>query len=127
MQCVTTETRILTDRGWLTHDDVRIGDRTIGYNPATGRSEWTRITKVVHYDDAPVWRIGHRNWHADVTPNHRWFSDTEVPVTRDADGVPGVRPLVLPSWGIDPSWPCAWLPNYAGDDVPGRVRPAPTN
>jgi len=61
---------------------VRIGDETIGYNPATGRSEWTPITKIVHYDDAPVWRIGHRNWHADVTPNHRWWSDTEVHTSR---------------------------------------------
>lgn len=78
MQCVSTATKILTRRGWLTHDQVRVGDETIGYNPAAGRSEWTPITKVVHYEDAPVWRIGHRNWHADVTPNHRWWSDTVV-------------------------------------------------
>jgi SLT domain-containing protein len=78
MQCVTLDTRILTDRGWLTYDQVQVGDRTIGYNSATGRSEWTTITRVVTYDDAPVWRVGHKRWHADVTPNHRWWSDTRT-------------------------------------------------
>lgn len=75
MQCLSINAGILTQRGWLTHDQVRVGDYTIGFNPATGMSEWTRVTKVVHYDDAPVWRIGHKLWHADVTPNHRWWSE----------------------------------------------------
>ena len=68
-------TRILTRRGWLTHDQVRVGDETIGYNPDIGRSEWARITRVVRYDDAEVWRIGGTRWHADATPEHRWWSD----------------------------------------------------
>ena len=77
MHCVSLETTILTRRGWLAHDRVKTGDETIGYNPATRRSEWTPIIKVDHSDDVPVWRIGHAGWHANVTPNHRWFSDTE--------------------------------------------------
>lgn len=76
MQCVALNAEILTKRGWLRHDQVQVGDETLGYNPETGRSEWTRITKVVHYRDAEVWRIGNKHWHADVTPNHRWWSDT---------------------------------------------------
>lgn len=78
MQCLTLDAKILTRRGWLAHDEVRVGDETIGYNPQIGRSEWTAITKVVHYEDAEVWRIGNNGWHADVTPNHRWWSDTAV-------------------------------------------------
>jgi len=74
-ECTSLDTRILTRRGWLAHDEVRTGDETVGYNPETGRSEWTRITRVVHYDDAEVWRIGGQRWHADVTPGHRWWSD----------------------------------------------------
>lgn len=77
-QCVSLPTTILTRRGWLRHDEVRVGDETIGYNPSTGRSEWTSITKVVRFEDAEVWRIGNGSWHADVTPNHRWWSDTAV-------------------------------------------------
>lgn len=80
MQCVSLATRILTERGWLSHNEVEVGDRTLGYNPRTGRTEWTTVTKVVHYDDAPVLRIGHRGWHADVTPKHRWWSDTAITV-----------------------------------------------
>ncbi len=79
--CVPLSTEILTRRGWLRHDQVQIGDETIGYNSATERSEWTRITHVHHYDDDEVWQIGHdkrSSWQAEVTPNHRWWSDTET-------------------------------------------------
>src|SRR5438874_693698 len=39
---------ILTRRGWLKHDEVQVGDQTVGYNETTGRSEWTPVTAVVH-------------------------------------------------------------------------------
>jgi len=93
---------ILTQRGWLTYDEVRPGDETIGYNPATGSSEWTRILRVVHHDDAEVWRIGNKHWHADVTPNHRWWSDT---MTR-----------VQPAFETCPE--CGWVPR--GRKMPAR-------
>jgi WXG100 family type VII secretion target len=72
--CVTLDTLILTRRGWLKHDEVGEADQTVGYNPWTGRSEWTPINQVVHYEHAPLIRIGHSRWHATVTPNHRWLS-----------------------------------------------------
>jgi hypothetical protein len=75
-KCAALSAEILTQRGWLTHEQVRVGDETLGYNPETKCSEWTTITKVVHYKDAEVWRIGNKHWHAEVTPNHRWWSDT---------------------------------------------------
>jgi hypothetical protein len=80
-QCVPLGTQILTRRGWLRHDQVQIGDETLGYNLRTGRSEWTRITKVVHHEEGDIWRIGTRQWHVEVTPNHRWWSDTETQIT----------------------------------------------
>lgn len=46
--CVGLDTLILTRRGWLSHDEVQIGDETIGYNPETGLSEWTPVTEVHH-------------------------------------------------------------------------------
>jgi hypothetical protein len=101
-ECVPVRTRILTRRGWLAHDEVRPGDETIGYNPATGRSEWTAITRVVRYEDGEVWRIGNRGWHADVTPNHRWWSDT---LTR-----------VQPAHETCPK--CGWAPR--GQKMPAR-------
>lgn len=74
-ECLTLNATILTQRGWLAHDEVRPGDRTIGYNPASGRNEWTEITRVVRYENASVVRLGNSRWHADVTPGHRWWSD----------------------------------------------------
>lgn len=91
--CVPLSTLILTRRGWLRHDEVVEGDETIGFNHETGRSEWTRITRVVHYDDAEVWRIGNSQWHADVTPEHRWV------VERDRDLV--AESLVCPACGSE--------------------------
>lgn len=63
--CVSMDTKILTNRGWLSHEQVRVGDMT------RGKSGWVKILEVVKYDSAPVvdWQ-GFR-----VTPNHRWWSD----------------------------------------------------
>jgi len=94
--CVPLDTAILTQRGWLKHDEVREGDRTIGYNPATGRSEWTRIHRVVHHTDAPLVRVSNTRWHATTTPNHKWVSLPRVHVcATDA-------PTLCPECGWEP-------------------------
>jgi hypothetical protein len=69
---------ILTRRGWLKHDEVAVGDETIGYNPKTGKSEWTRVTAVHHYADKPVITYGNKFWQATYTPNHRWLTETRL-------------------------------------------------
>ena len=75
ISCVPLSTQILTRRGWLSHNEVVAGDETIGFNPNTGMSQWTTILNVMHYDNAEVWRIGNSQWHVDVTPEHRWWSE----------------------------------------------------
>lgn len=72
--CVPLDTAILTQRGWLKHDEVAVGDQTIGFNPETGRSEWTRISRVVHHADAPLTRLHNSRWQARTTPNHKWLN-----------------------------------------------------
>ena len=74
-ECVPVDYQILTRRGWLEHDQVRPGDETIGYNPATGRSQWTTITAVHHYGNAATVRYGNRYWSAECTPDHRWLTE----------------------------------------------------
>ncbi len=73
---------VLTRRGWLKHEQVRVGDETIGYNFETGRSEWTRITAVHHYPVAPMVRYGNKYWSAECTLDHRCLAR----VVRHYDG-----------------------------------------
>ncbi|GAA1550421.1 hypothetical protein GCM10009827_083860 [Dactylosporangium maewongense] len=82
--CVPMDTVVLTRRGWVPFEDVQVGeDETVGYNPATGRSEWTRIVGMHHYQDAELWTITAGDWTAEVTPGHRWLTDTGLVETRD--------------------------------------------
>ncbi len=82
--CVPMDTQVLTRRGWVSYADVRIGvDETVGYNAKTGRSEWTRIVDMYHYDDAPLWTIRDgEGWEAEVTPGHRWLTEDGLVETR---------------------------------------------
>ncbi|GLY67369.1 hypothetical protein Atai01_39880 [Amycolatopsis taiwanensis] len=94
--CVPLDTMILTQRGWLKHNEVLVGDETIGYNPLSGHSEWTPITGVVHHENAPLVRLANSRWHATTTPNHRWLTLPRVHV--QDTGLPTVCPE------------CGWLP-----------------
>jgi hypothetical protein len=115
--CVTLDAMILTRRGWLKHDEVHVGDETIGYNRATKHSEWTQVTRVVHYDDAPLIRLGNSRWNVTTTPNHRWLSMPPVTVRQPA--VPDSCPMC--PWPDLPTAPplaecpeCGWLPKKPG-------------
>lgn len=82
LNCVPEDgTEILTQRGWLRHDEVRVGDKTLG--AVNGRAIWTAITSVHHSPAAPVVRLENGSWSAVCTPDHRWLLDRRVVV----DGV----------------------------------------
>jgi hypothetical protein len=72
--CVPLDTEILTHRGWKRHDEVVVGDLTVGFNSKTGRNEWTPVREIMHFDDAPLGIIGNHQWQATATPNHRWVA-----------------------------------------------------
>lgn len=80
LNCVPLDTEILTRDGWKRHDEVKPGDETLGFNPETGRSEWTTIRHVVHKAPQEVVEIGSSRWSARVTPGHRWWSERRAPV-----------------------------------------------
>ena len=69
--CVNLDTMILTRRGWLKHDEVRVGDETLGYDTKAQCTRWTTIREVSHFDDAPLQRIACDRWSHTCTPNHR--------------------------------------------------------
>src|SRR5699024_3165928 len=75
MTCLVTDAEILTRDGWKTHDEVQVGDETLGYNPETGRSECTTIKRVVHYDNAPIVHMVNGRVADRSTPNHRWLTE----------------------------------------------------
>jgi len=91
--CVPLDVQILTQRGWLTRDQLQNGDQTIGFNPATGHSEWTPVREVHVYDDVPLVRLSNKTWEATCTPYHRWSAAhwnraprAREPMERGADG-----------------------------------------
>lgn len=76
--CVPLDNSILTQRGWLKHDEVRVGDMTLGYNFDNGFNEWTRITNIVHHENALVTHLSNSRWEAIVTPDHKWIVEPRL-------------------------------------------------
>lgn len=70
--CVDTETEVLTEHGWLRHDEVRIGDQVAGYNLDLGIAEWTTCHGVHRYDfDGEMVAVDKRDLSMRLTTNHR--------------------------------------------------------
>lgn len=71
--CVPLDAEILTRRGWLTVDQLEVGhDETIGFNPETGRSEWTMVKDKNVFRDRSTQTISNKLWSARVTQGHTW-------------------------------------------------------
>jgi hypothetical protein len=68
--CVPERTEILTSTGWKRHDEIRVGEMVVGYNGAN--LVWDTVTKVYHYQKAPVVRVANTRFAVECTPNHRW-------------------------------------------------------
>jgi hypothetical protein len=78
--CVDEETEIFTRRGWLTLDEVRVGDETLSIDEFDGRSYWTAIDSLHVFDDSGDGRaewdmvaMRGQSFDALVTPRHRWL------------------------------------------------------
>lgn len=70
--CLDEATEILTERGWLTHDQLSEGDTVAGYNLDLGRAEWTTCHAVHRYDhNGPLVAVEKRGLSMRLTPNHR--------------------------------------------------------
>lgn len=71
--CVDAETEILTIRGWLRHDEVRVGDETLGLHE-DGTAYWTVVHGVhVFPGKHEVVRWKWRRHDSVTTPDHRWL------------------------------------------------------
>ena len=72
--CVDTATEIFTRRGWLSWDQVQVGDETLSLD-LDGRSVWQSISEVAIFDPEPrtMVSISGNNFGAVTTGDHRWF------------------------------------------------------
>lgn len=71
--CVPLHQKILTKRGWLTYNEVLIGDETWGIDPNTGLAGWTVVEDVFFYSGATTHRYSTRGFSIRTTPSHRWY------------------------------------------------------
>ena len=74
--CVDYETQCLTKNGWLSGNDIRIGDEILTKNPVTGVLEWNEVEYITR-NTQPTVEFGHKGFSAVTTKGHRWLVDTK--------------------------------------------------
>ena len=72
--CVDETTEILTDHGWVTHDQLNAGDTVLTLNHETGQSEWQDVEGVHRFDvvDKPMLSMEAQTHSSLTTLPHRW-------------------------------------------------------
>lgn len=73
--CVDDETEILTQRGWLSLEQVKEGDKTLSLNPETHQSEWVRIAGVYRdfREGERVLGLEGKRHSSRSTLDHKWY------------------------------------------------------
>lgn len=73
--CCDESTEILTKRGWLSVDEIRVGDEALTVNPATQKAEWNFISHLhVRPFSGRLNRWKNLYFDALTTDNHRWLA-----------------------------------------------------
>jgi hypothetical protein len=72
--CVDASTEVLSNHGWLQHDQLSVGDVVLTLNHATGVSEWQPVQAVNQFavQDQDMISMEHTSHSSLTTPNHRW-------------------------------------------------------
>lgn len=73
VNCVDTDTEILTSDGWKSYDSVSIGDTVLSYSIDRERVEWDTVNAVHIYDGGHnVVEFTSQSFGAVSTTDHRW-------------------------------------------------------
>lgn len=99
--CHSADTEILTQRGWITHDQWQTGEQIMGYDPASERLCWTTPAVLQAYEyqgDMLNFALG--SSEALVTPNHRMYVKPNWP---ERPGAAERRPRFQPKWQVVPA------------------------
>lgn len=85
-RCVTPDTEALTQRGWVTGEQLTLDDTILTLDPADGRLKWSPVLEVYRKDDysGPLYTLG--NIGAAVTAGHKWVVEPRTRRQRDAAG-----------------------------------------
>ena len=75
VNCVDHETEVLTQRGWLTVDTVRLTDYILTKDEKTGYLNWELPVQINKFPDyyGEVYEFKSKSFSAVTTPNHRWL------------------------------------------------------
>jgi hypothetical protein len=99
--CLPMRAEALTPDGWRSPEKLTVGDRVLGFNAETGRTEWTRIAAINVFDARETFTVEHRSFRAVATAGHEWVCDSwrapgryEKRRTDHLDGHPYRRLLV---------------------------------
>lgn len=73
--CLSNDTQVLTKRGWLDYQDIKIDDLVWGVNPETNLGEWQNINDIIVRDgDGYINILNTSKYEMAVTDNHRIIS-----------------------------------------------------
>ncbi len=96
--CVPLTYKVVTRRGNLAPEDVRVGDRTPVYNPAGNRMEDATVLNVPYHHGARICRIGNQRWSVICTWDHKWITDTGELVRADRMEIGATKVLLGAGW-----------------------------
>ncbi len=72
-ECVDMETECLSERGWLRHHELEVGDRILTFDVENGGLRWSTVKRIHGYVAKPYRVFGQRGTDIAVTDNHRWL------------------------------------------------------
>ena len=101
-QCMSEDTEILTEEGWKTHDDIKVGDIIKTFNIKTGKIEDLPIKKLfVREYSGKMYNIKNKIQDQLISPNHRMVRQTSNSknkfVLEEVEKVMALKsPVILP-------------------------------
>jgi hypothetical protein len=71
--CLTPDTEVLTQRGWLSYEELAVGDSVLGLHPERDEIVWTPVEQVNVFDwDGPMAKWENERFSVMSTADHRW-------------------------------------------------------
>lgn len=73
--CLSTDTQILTSKGWKFYNEVELGESILSYNSEKDVVEYDTIKELFVFDSDNTYRIHNKQFDFIATHDHRWYCD----------------------------------------------------